>query len=84
VPRYRQAGLPHSAALRGYPDQVNIHPESSHLFLFPSYRQKEMMIKKERKKKKMEAKRKKTEHTYALSNIYIFLRIYISICTISR
>jgi hypothetical protein len=58
VPRYRQAGLPHSAALRGYPDQVNIHPESSHLFLFPSYRQKEMMIKKKEKEKENGSKKK--------------------------
>jgi hypothetical protein len=51
------------------------------IFFLPSKRDDD---KKKREKKKSEEKRKKREHTYPLSNIYIFLLIYISICTISK
>jgi hypothetical protein len=62
----RQAGLPHSAAVRGYPDRVSIHPKSSHPFLFPSCHQKGMMIKK----------RKESTHLHLVIFTYFFTYTY--------
>jgi hypothetical protein len=71
-----QAGRP-VVALRSYSDRVSIHPERSHPFLFSSYRQKEMMIKKrERKRNQKKKERKESTHIHLAIFTYFFSYTY--------